>query len=140
MSVELGQEAAATLRIGHLAMVQGIVGRLAGYSAAVKNFSVTLLAGVLVAAIAEGKTAFLWIAVIGAVLFALMDAYYLAMEKAYRRLHEEVSARPLADADQLGLKRGSIHLGSALRSWSVWPFYLTLIVGGLTPLIHEGLW
>lgn len=78
-------------RVKHLEMIQGVINRLAGNSLAIKGWTAGLVTAVLAFAV-EGNDP--WRAVIAAVpLVALwiLDAYYLNLERQYRKLFIEVA-------------------------------------------------
>lgn len=117
-------EVLAQLRLGHLNILQGIISRLAGYSATVKNFSVTVTAALVALALDKGGAEALWVGVGAAVVFALLDAYYLSRERAFRDQYTDVAARSFADATNLGIAQPTANLFASLGSFSVWGLYL----------------
>ena len=70
-----------------LEMIQGIINRLAGNSSAFKGWMVTITAALLGVAINNHKPWLAWLAVYAICVLAALDAYYLALEKAYRSLY-----------------------------------------------------
>ena len=126
------------LRVAHLNMIQGVIGRMSGFSAAAKNFCVTISAAIIGFAFQKQVPMLGWAAFAVVLIFYAMDTYYLALEKRYRALYEEVAARDFADADQLSLKPPSWNLSTtfaAARSASVIGFYVMLLIGVVTLLI-----
>lgn len=127
MSKELENDSLVALRLGHLHMVQGVIGRLAGYSATVKNFTITIATATVALTLAgseeTGKVAILSIAFAAVALLALLDTYYLALERGFRNLHNEIATRPLAEAADLAIRRGRLDGLRTVRSFSVWAFY-----------------
>lgn len=109
-------------------MVQGIIGRVSGFSATVKNFSVTLAAAAVAVNLAEDRRGLLWIAIAAVALFLIIDAYYLAQEKAFRHLYDEVAKRPLSRAEDLRIKRPTLKPLRAALSFSVWAFYAPQLI------------
>jgi hypothetical protein len=75
-------------------MIQGVISRLAGNSFLLKGWTVTLVAGLSGFAAAGSDRAFALIAVVVVVVFALLDAYYLALERSYRELFDEQRQLP----------------------------------------------
>jgi len=116
-------DALSQLRLGHLNMIQFVVGRLAGSSASAKTFSATLAAAAVAVTFTDKLAVLLWIPAVAVALLGLLDAYYLAQEKAFRDRYEEVAARPLVEATNLSIKRPPLRFLEALRSFSVWGFY-----------------
>lgn len=93
-----------------------------------------MVSAVLVVVSDKSKPYYAWIAVIATVLFLVLDAYYLALEKAFRdsynafieKLHrgriEPTDLYAVAPYGPIGR-----HFFRAVRSFSVWPLYLTLL-------------
>jgi hypothetical protein len=119
----------------HLAILQAVIQRMATNSSSCKGWCITLVAAILVVVADKGKPQLAWIALIPTLLFLALDAYYLALEKAFRnsynrfieRLHEgKLGASDLYVVEPEG---GLAGLGmKALASFSIWPFYTTLVV------------
>ena len=117
----------------HLKLVQSVVARMAGNSAQLKTWTVSLVAACIVFSGLSDDPHWL-IGVAGCVpvlAFWAMDARYLHLERCYIRLHEEIAGgRPVAPFD-LDFKPYSSEIDSPLRiarSWSVGTFYGSLIV------------
>lgn len=117
----------------HLTILQAVIQRMASNSASSKAWCITLVSAILVIVADKGKPEFAWIALIPTLLFLILDAYYLALERGFRnaynafirKLHsEDLTANDLFVVVPEG---GQLRLfGSALFSFSVWPFYGTL--------------
>lgn len=137
MSADLNNESLVQLRLGHLGMIQNVVGRLAGYSAAVKNFCITVTTGGIVATFASNAAGLLWISLTAVLLFATLDAYYLALERAFRAFYGEVAERPLSEAGDLAIKRRKLSWWTALGSPSVWPFYLPQLIVVVMLIVYK---
>lgn len=108
-------------KLEHLKLIQGVVLRLAGNSFLLKAWTVTLTAGLSGFAAADAERSFAWIAVFVVVVFAILDAYYLALERAYRRLYTEVARAPHDERWTLAVNAPGVgDILSSLRSLSVW--------------------
>lgn len=118
----------------HLTILQSVIQRMANNSASSKAWCITLVSAILVIVADKGKPQYAWIAVIPTLLFLILDAYYLGLELGFRnaynafikKLHSEaLSANDLfvvvPQGNQLTL------FALSLFSFSVWPFYLTLL-------------
>jgi len=118
----------------HLGIIQNIIQRMSSNSASCKAWCVSLVAAVLVIVAGKGKSEYAYIALLPTLFFGALDAYYLALEKAFRNsyarfiskihrqeLYEEdlYSVRPIGDMSRLQVE--------ALRSFSIWGFYLSLM-------------
>jgi len=117
----------------HLDISQSVIQRMASNSAACKAWCITLVSAILVLVADRGEPRYAFIALIPAVLFLILDAYYLALEKRFResyngfirKLHQEsVQAEDLFAVVPYGNLWEFFFV--ALRSFSVWPLYLTI--------------
>src|SRR5205809_6401019 len=79
-------------RLEHLKMVQGIVARMAQNSFLLKGWSVTLTAGILVAAAVGNDATFSPLALLPALVFWVLDAFYLRQERLFGVLHDDICA------------------------------------------------
>ena len=119
----------------HLGILQSVIQRMAGNSTSCKTWCITVVSAVLVIVADKGKPDFAFIALIPAFLFLALDAYYLALEKAFRESYVEFVKKihsGVASAEDLYTiaPKGnhSKHQIAALKSFSVWGFYVTLFV------------
>ena len=126
-SQQLGDEVLVQYRLAHLNMLQGVIGRMSGYSSSVKNFAVTIAAASLALAFDKANSLPLWIALGASSLFAILDAYYLSKEKGFRKAYERVARSPLQNAQDMAIKAEPAEFVSALASVSIWLFYIPLI-------------
>lgn len=119
----------------HLGILQNVIQRMAANSAASKAWCVTLVSAVLVIIADKGKPDYAYIALLPAFVFAALDAYYLALEKAIRNSYNEfiykLHNKTLSEEDLYSVvpKGNMSHLQwVSLKSFSVWGFYLSLVV------------
>lgn len=118
----------------HLALMQGIIVRMAENSRSCKLWCVTLVAAVLVLVARTEQPNYILLALLPALLFLILDAYYLALERAFRvsynKFVEKLHRGELQSADLYRLApTGSIpkHFCWAFcKSFSILPFYLAL--------------
>jgi hypothetical protein len=119
----------------HLSITQAVINRMAANSTSCKAWCITLVSAILVIVADKGKPQFALIALIPTILFCALDTYYLYLEKAFRqsynsfiaKLHDgKVAAADLYCVSPSGDKTKTLF--AALRSFSIWPFYLTLCV------------
>jgi len=117
----------------HLGILQGVIERMASNSASTKAWCITIVSAILVVVADKNKPDYALLALIPTLLFIALDSYYLAMEKGFRdsyktfvkRIHDRTlcpgdlfSVQPIGNPTALQWK--------ALRSFSVWGFYLVL--------------
>ena len=120
----------------HLNILQDVIRRMAGNSASCKNWCVVLVAAMLVLVARTDTPAYALLALLPTLLFCILDAYYLALEQAFRRsyndfvrkLHNsEVALTDLYRVVPTGpIPRQMMRV--SLRSTAVWPFYGMLAV------------
>lgn len=121
--------------IAYVNLLQGIINRLAGNSASCKTWCLALVGALLSLAGAMRVPGIVAFALVPVVIFGFLDTMYLAQEQAYRRLFGHVVKLIHADAlkrDHIFDARAPLELKgviAALKSWSIFPVYLTLIAG-----------
>lgn len=82
------------LRLRQLDHIQGVISRLAQNSFTVRGWSVSLVSVVLaVLGARDGTAGLAALALVPALVFWGLDAYYLRQERLYRRLYAEVARR-----------------------------------------------
>lgn len=77
-------------RIEHLKMIQAVISRMAQNSFLIKGWTVTLIAALFALAAADSNPAMVVIALVPAVGFWLLDAYFLRQERLFRSLYDAV--------------------------------------------------
>ena len=120
----------------HLQILQGIITRMASNSANGKTWCITIVAAILALAVDQGSTQMVILAGIPVLLFVLLDAYYLSLERhfvgEYRSAVQKINSGDFSEADAfvLGEKLSDATTASntfkAIGSFSVWPFYSIL--------------
>ncbi len=114
----------------HLEIMQGAIARMAENSRYCKVWCVTLVAATLVLVARTGEPRHSLIALVPTLLFLVLDAYYLALERAFRdsygefvsRLHQgELSLRDIYAVRPVGM--GLSLAVRCLGSVSIWLFY-----------------
>ncbi len=125
----------------HLNMLQAVITRLAGNSAQCKTWCVTIVSALFGLAGAVRNERIAAAAIIPIAIFGLVDAAYLANEKAYRDLFNSIANKirggvyTLADFADLSAPPDTGHYLWGLSSWSVWPVYIGLFVAYLIVLL-----
>lgn len=123
----------------HLTLLQGVIARMASNSASSKTWCVSLVSALAVVVAQSGQSRLLLIAALPIILFGVLDAYYLGLERAFRRAYDEFVRKlhngsaivddaftltPAVEARDL-----LFETITAAKSFSVWPFYVGL--GGI---------
>jgi hypothetical protein len=119
----------------HLQIIQSVIQRMASNSASCKAWCVALVSAILVIVATTGKAQYTLIAIIPTVLFLILDTYYLALEKMFRQSYnsfiEKLHTGEITPADLYSVTPSGSTLRNfavSLKSFSIWPFYLTLLV------------
>lgn len=119
-------------KIAHLGMIQGVIVRMGSNAFALKALAVTIAAAVIALAGARqsGMEIFPLAGLLPVVLFWMMDAQYLHIEKCFRELYDAV--RRGEDVEQFSMnytpykKRVDGLLKLIVWNWSITPFYATV--------------
>lgn len=120
-------------QVRHLETVQHVITRLAGNSFALKALAGTIAAAVIAYAGATTNSS-PWVAGAGmlpAVVFWLMDAQYLRLERLFRKLYDGVRQGEVDEPFDMNFTRYDSQvepLWRIAKSWSVLWFYLTLVL------------
>jgi hypothetical protein len=124
----------------YLTILQGVITRMAGNSANCKTWCVTIVSAILVLIADKGKPDYAFIALIPIALFCLLDAYYLAQERAFRDIYNQFVG-DLIDGNARVSHLFSLRpmpgfrvfqsTGGAITSFAVYPFY-GILAGTLT--------
>lgn len=119
----------------HLGIMQSVIQRMATNSTSCKAWCITLVSAILVIVADKGKPQYALIAIIPTALFLVLDSYYLALEKMFRQSYnnfiEKLHNGKVAAPDLYAVRPDGSqfkNLFVSMFSFSIWPFYLTLLV------------
>ncbi len=135
MNYDLTDSADREDRRKHLELVSNIIGRMASSSAAAKGWSVTLAGAAFGVALVRSSW-YLFLLGIGVLfVFALIDGLYLHNEKKFRDLYDAIVGNQVAPLSMNfdGIAPRSVN--KSYLSWSVFGFYVPLVLVGLILLI-----
>ena len=79
----------------HLTQIQLVVIRMAVNSFLLKGWAVTLVAALFALASVDSQREFAYLALLPAIMFWGLDAYYLRQERLFRKLYDGVRTVPL---------------------------------------------
>lgn len=115
----------------HLQFIQNNISRMNTNSCHVKGWCVTMVSALFALFAGTGKIFFIWICLIPTILFFLLDAYYLQQEHKLIELYNNVAnitkkfeIKPY----EFVLKNYKCNFKKAAFSWSITPFYLTILL------------
>ena len=129
----------------HLEMIQGVVNRMASNQFLFKGWSITLIAAIATFSAKGNSPALMTIPIVATLLFWFVDAYYLMLERAFRKLYDEVIAK---DEDNIDFKMNIGNKGIEFADWfkTLWRpilvlFYgITLVALVILVLALNGIW
>ena len=126
----------------HLTIVQGVIVRMAENSRSCKMWCITLVAGILFLVARTEESQHALMALAPTLLFYMLDAYYLALERSFIDSHSgfvaKLHSQKLTPSDLYRIAptgMGAVRTGRSLCSFSIWPFYLMVI----TTILFAGL-
>lgn len=115
----------------YLQMIQEPIGRMSTASAIFKGFSATIVSGIAALTYCEVKTIILGLSFVPVLLFALLDIYYLQLEKKYRYLYDQVRTDEHEVDFSMDLtkdnEKAKSRIRDCLKSPSIWLFYPAMI-------------
>lgn len=117
------------MRIKHLEFIQALITRMAGYSATLKNYCVTVVTALAGLAFTLKDANLIGMAALAALAFAFLDTRYLQLERAYRTVYDDVRNENWESLPSFDLKPHHVDKHPFLRalwSWSVSGFYMPL--------------
>ena len=123
-------------KMTYLQMIQSTMERMSTVSAIFKGFAATVFTGMTAISFTEVRTLILSLSLVPVFCFALMDIYYLCLEKRYRHLYEQVRSGKqevsfsLTPPTLKELKEYCI-LWKCIKSFSILPFYGLLLTLGI---------
>lgn len=121
----------------HLGILQGVIDRMAGNSASSKAWCVALVSAMLVIVAQKGEARFALLALAPTLLFLALDAYYLSLERRFRKSYQtfvsKVHSGSLKPSDLYAVAPAQVDAKTDIRvlgSFSLWGFY-----GGLSVIV-----
>lgn len=132
-------------RVEYLQMIQNNISRMSTSSALFKGFSATIVAGISMISYCQQNTCVIILSFLPVLLFAVLDTYYLQLEKQLRCLYDLVRKGTHACDFNMKLEKGDvedkakaeIRIIDCIKSFSIWPFYLTMILVLVTVVVMK---
>jgi hypothetical protein len=117
--------------VEHLKLIQAVITRMAGNSFLLKGWSISLVAGLCALSKAETDGSYAWIALGVVVVFAFLDAFYLALERAYRALYNTAAKATTTTDWSLSVEVGARDVLKALDGFAVWGLHGAAAAGAV---------
>lgn len=122
----------------HLAILQGVISRMASSSHSCKTWCITIIAAIFIVSINSMIDYLALIALVPAVLFCGLDVYYLRLERAFRQSYNDFVAalhRGTSEEQSLFIVRPThsefTSAKACLKSPSIWLFYSPLAIAAV---------
>lgn len=109
----------------YLAMIQGVVNRLAQNSFLLKGWSVVLVSALFALAANSSNQHFIYLAYFPAIAFWILDGYFLWQERLFRALYDKVR---VLNEDDIDFSMDTTKLKADNKSWSEAIFSNTLLI------------
>lgn len=118
----------------HLGIIQGVIQRMSANSTSCKAWCVAIVSATLVIIADKKKPDLALLGLIPTLLFATLDAYYLALERGFRKSYnnfiEKLHSGRLMSSDMYSMDPSGNLLKMhfrALGSFPIWSFYASLL-------------
>lgn len=125
----ISKDKIAELQFKRLEMVQAIISRLANNGATLKNYCITLTTAICGFTVTLQRPLVAFLALLPIVVFALLDAQFLRVERRFRALFDQFTEEEWGTLPQFAIDlRFAPRIGycSVLCSWSILVFYVPL--------------
>jgi hypothetical protein len=86
-------------KLKHLEMIQGVINRMGSNSFMLKGWSVILVSALFALAAKDANTHFILLAYFPALVFWILDGYFLQQERLFRKLYDKVREMKNEDID-----------------------------------------
>jgi hypothetical protein len=119
----------------HLSIIQGVIQRMSANSTSCKAWCVAIVSATLVVIADKKRPDLALLGLIPTLLFATLDAYYLALERGFRKSYndfiDKLHSGRLMSKDMYSMEPSGnllkMHF-SALRAFPIWSFYASLLL------------
>lgn len=124
----------------HLKMIENIITRMANNSFQLKSWTVSLITAILIFVDLKKQVCFIWIIFIPIIVFWVLDAYYLQLERKYRKLYNSVQKDYVNKTNKVSLfdmstqKFNVDKIIKIMFSKSICPIYFFIIITTLVVL------
>ena len=110
----------------HLEFIQLATNRMASNSFILKGWNITLIVGLFALTLKDLSSSYLYLAILPAIAFWSLDAYYLRQEKLFRELYNFVRKTKRKEIDPYSLNTNSVKTN--VKNWFSIAFSPTIIL------------
>ena len=101
-------------KLKHLEMLQAIISRMARNSFFLKGWNVVLVSAIFALASTESNSVLVFLAYLPAMVFWLLDGFFLRQERLFRKLYDKVR---VMTEDDIDFSMNTATLESEVPSW-----------------------
>ena len=125
-------------KIKHLEFIQATITRMNQNSFQIKGWMITIISALLALYANSGNTIYIFIAIVPAIVFWFLDAYYLQQERKFRGVYNDVAGLSSEDSRleirdfEMPIQKyqcGKYCYFNVLFSKTIFPLYGIVIVG-----------
>ncbi len=110
----------------HLEFIQLAINRLASNSFILKGWNITLIVGLFALTLKDLSSSYLYLAILPALAFWGLDAYYLRQERLFRELYDSIRKTKRKDIDPYSFSTQSVD--GNVKNWFCTAFSPTVIL------------
>ena len=119
-------------KLKHLEFILGVVNRVASCSFAIKGWSVVLASALFALAAKDASPVFIYLAYFPAIMFWVLDGYFLWQERLFRKLYDHVR---LLQPSQIDFSMDTSTVKHEVESWPEVVFSKTLLAFHVTVIL-----
>jgi hypothetical protein len=116
----------------HLEFAQGVINRLSSNTFLFKGWSITIIGVIFTAMFTTSNYNLLWLILGIALMFWFIDAYYLMLERGYRKLYDKIAE---TEVDKIDYKMGIKEFSKFSAWFSAFHSHVLLMFYGVVILI-----
>ncbi len=110
----------------HLEFLQLAINRMASNSFIIKGWNITLIVGLFALTLKDLSSSYLYLAILPALAFWGLDAYYLRQERLFRELYNSVRKTKRKEIDPYSFDTNSVN--GKVKNWFCTLFSPTVIL------------
>ena len=110
----------------HLEFLQLAINRMASNSFILKGWNITLIVGLFALSLKDLSSSYLYLAILPALAFWGLDAYYLRQERLFRELYDSIRKTKRKDIDPYSFNTQSVN--DNVKNWFCTLFSPTVIL------------
>lgn len=111
-------------KLKHLEMIQAIISRMGSNSFKLKGWAITIIGALYAFWFSQNNIFILCLILIVTLIFWFLDAYYLTLERSFRKLFKKVSSKMENEID-FNMDAPKVTVNQVFHSAKSWVLFLT---------------